>query len=165
MPKSTFDAKAESTAFELLPKGNYPYEVIACDFELSKGPKTRGSDVMVLKLAFYRDDKFEKKAAQWSEDFIFHPSCDWRLSVFAKSANMLVNGTQPADGAEIDWTPELVIGLRGWATVGTRTHGEDKAKAEDEKRKYNEVVVWLTNLPKLSRVEAKAKPEDEGEPF
>jgi hypothetical protein len=49
--------------------------------------------------------------------------------------------------------------------VGTRVHGDDKNKPEDEKRKYNEVVVWLTNLPKLARVEAKAKPEDEGEPF
>lgn len=165
MPKSTFDAKAEPIIFERLPDGDYPYEVTACDFELSKGQITRGCDVMVLKLVFYRDDKFEKKAAQWSEDFIFHPSCDFKLNLFAKSSNLLVGGKPLEHGAEIDWTPELVIGLRGWAKVGSRTHGDDKAKPESEKRKYNQVVVWLTNLPKLARVEAKAKPEDEGEPF
>lgn len=164
MPKSTFDSKAESKTFELLPKGDYPWEVIACDFEISKGQKTRASDVMVLKLVFYRDDKFESKAAQWSEDFIFHESTDWKLNVFAKSGNLLINGKPPEHGAEIEWTPELVIGLRGWATVGQRTHHEDVNKPEAEKRKYNQVVSWLTNKAKIPRAEVVAK-EDEEYPF
>jgi hypothetical protein len=164
MPKSTFDSKAESMSFELLPKGDYPWQVVGCDFEISKGRETIGSDVMVLKVAFYKDDKFEHKLAQWSENLIFHESIAWKLNVFIKCSNLLIDGKPPEHGAEIEWTPELVIGLRGWATVGSRVHKDDVNKPEAEKRKYNQVVSWLTNKAKIPRAEVVAK-EDEDYPF
>lgn len=164
MPKSKFDSKAESSVFELLPDGDYPFEVVACDFTLSTGAKTRGSDQMELKLAFYRDAKFERKIAQWTETMIFHPNCEWKISVFAKCANVMVGGKAPGDGEEIEWTAGLVLGLRGWATVHSQEGTSERAKAEH--KRFNRVLAFITNKEKLERCIAAATTEPQEEyPF
>lgn len=145
MPKASFDSKAESTQFETLPDGDYPFEIIAADFALSNGPKTNGSETMELKVAFFRDGKFEKKIAQWTETFIFHRSTEWKLSVFTKCANMLVDGKQPDHGLEVEYTAQTVLGLRGWATVRSKPGKNDPTKS------FNYVAAWLTNKEKLDR--------------
>ncbi len=145
MPSIKFDSKAESTQFELLPDGDYPFEIVGVDFSVSKGGKTNGSDVMEMKVAFFEDATFQKKIAQWTEDLIFHPNCEWKISVFTKCANMLVNGKPPEHGAEIEYTEDTVLGLRGWATV------RQKAGQQDPNKKFNYVLAWLTNKEKLPR--------------
>jgi hypothetical protein len=147
MPKTKFDAKAESTQFEMIPDGDYPFEVMACDFSISTGNKTAGSEVMEVKVRFFKDSTFTKPMAQWTESLIFHPSCDWKISVFTKCANMLVDGQLPADGAEIDYTAEAVVGLRGWATV------RNKPSTQDKDKRWNYVAAWLTTKEKLARRE------------
>ncbi|HYG22748.1 MAG TPA: hypothetical protein VEH04_08205 [Verrucomicrobiae bacterium] len=145
MPSVKFDSKAEFTQFEMLPDGDYPFEIVAVDFALSTGNKTNGSETMECKVAFFRDKAFEKKAAQWTETFIFHPSTEWKLSVFTKCANMLVNGKVPADGEEIEYTEATVKGLRGWASV------RNKAGTQDKEKRFNYVAAWITNKEKLPR--------------
>lgn len=161
MPTTKFDSKAESTVFELLPDGDYPFQIIAADFGISKGPKVAGSEDMDLKVAFYKDGTFEKKIAQWTEGFIFHPSCEWKLSVFTKCANMLIDGQPPDHGADIEYSPDTVVGLRGWATV------RNKPSQTDKEKRYNYVASWLTNKAKIPRApvtapaEAPAQPQDD----
>lgn len=164
MPKAVFDSKAENVSYELLPDGDYPFEVVGCDFSISTGPKTSGSEQMDIKCMFYKDGTFQKRLGQWTETLIFHPSCAWKISVFTKCANMLVNGEQPADGAEIEYTADSVVGLRGWATVGHRQDRNDKSKF------WNHVVAWLIK-DKLAKRETQ-KPAagasevgDDGLPF
>lgn len=157
MPKSKFDSKAESSIFELLPDGDYPFEVTGCDFSLSTGGKTHGSDMMELKLTFFRNNTFSEKCGKCHETLIFHPNSEWKLSVFAKCANVLVNGQVPGDGVEIEWTAGLVLGLRGWATVRSKEGTKDKTK------KFNYVASFLTNKEKLAR--AFPEPVQEPEPF
>lgn len=166
MPTVKFDSTAESTQFELLPDGDYPFEIVGADFGISTGPKTKGSENMELKVAFYKDATFQRKAAQWTEEFIFHPNCEWKLSVFTKCANMLVDGKPPSHGVEIEYTESTVIGLRGWATVRNRASSADAQKPAEERRRFNHVAAWITNKEKLARAVVKTAPsEDENLPF
>lgn len=167
MPTLKFDAKAESIQFELLPNGDYPFEIVAVDVGISTGRKTGGSDIVEMKVSFFADATFTKKRAQWTEDLIFHPSCAWKVSVFTKCANMLLDGKTPPDGAELDYSADTMIGLRGWATVGFDIHSEDKNKPVIEQRRYNKVVVWLTNKEKLPRNTPEVDPfaDEPSKPF
>lgn len=161
MPKHTFDAKAESLEFTLLPDGDYTFEVLSIDTSIRNSGKTSGSDEVEMKCAFYKDAKFEKKIAQWTESLIFHESIAWKISVFTKCANILVDGKVPGDGAELDYCAETMVGLRGWATVRT------KAGTKDPTKKFNYVAVWLTNKEKLARNTPEVDPfaDEEKEPF
>jgi hypothetical protein len=166
MPSIKFDAKAESTAFELLPDGDYPFEVVAYDTSISTGAKTSGSEQMEIKVAFFADETFAKKRAQWTETLIFHPSSLWKLSVFAKCTDMrLPDGTVPGDGVDLEFSEATVVGLRGWASV------RSKASTKDPAKRFNHVAVWLTTKPKLARREIPAEempvdePSGKGLPF
>lgn len=154
MPKLKFDAKAESLQFELLPDGDYPFEVVAVDFSISKGRATAGSDVVELKLRFFSDKTFTKRRAQWTEDLIFHENCAWKVSVFTKCTNILVDGKVPPDGAELDYSESTMMGLRGWATVRTEEYEKN-----GQRKKANRVASFLTDREKLPR---NTPPEDDG---
>ena len=147
MPKHTFDSKSAENLpeFKLLPPGDYCFEVVSIGNSLSTGAKTRGSDVVELKLAIYADATFSTKLAQWTEDLIFHSSIAWKINQFTKCANMMVDGKSVGDGDEVDYSEETLIGLRGWVTVHTEDGYTDKTK------KYSRVKVWLTNKEKLPR--------------
>lgn len=151
MPKNTFDSKAESLEFQLLPDGDYIFEVVSVDVGISTGRKTAGSEVIDLKCQFFNKDG--KRLGQWTESLIFHQSCAWKVSVFTKCANMLIDGKTPSDGAEIDYSPETMLGLRGWCSVGHHSSATDATKV------YNDVKAWLTNKEKLPRAHV-AKPAD-----
>lgn len=146
MPKHVFK-DSDNIKFELLPKGDYIVEVVGVEFGIQKpGTETAGSDIMKIKV------KVDGKPNQWEERFIFYKSCEWRIDTFVKCMNFLVNGKPPVKGQEIDYTEESLMGLRGWVTIGVR---EQKKTVNNitETTLYNEVLVWLTDKPKLARAD------------
>lgn len=154
MPK--FDPKAEQTAFQLL-DGDYPFEIVAVDNAISKGAKTKGSDVREVKLKFYTDTTFTKPMAQWTEDFIDAENCVWKWSVFAKCVGIVLT-----EGQDFDIT-EQWLGLRGWATC--KPEASTSTAATDKERKYNRVAVFITNKGKLERAPVQAPKDEDDIPF
>lgn len=159
MPK--FDSKAESQTFEHI-TGDYPFEVVAVDNEISQGAKTRGSDTREVKLKFFKDATFAAGVAQWTETFIYHDSTEWKCSVFAKCVGKVLT-----DGEDFDIDASW-IGLRGWASCRPEVPSNEKSKPLAEQKKYNRVQAFLTNKGQLPRNAnaAPAKPaEDDDIPF
>lgn len=145
MPK--FDSKkAETPVFELL-NGDYPFEIVAVDNAISKGAKTNGSDIREVKLKFFADKTFTTPRAQWTEDFIYHDSTEWKVFVFSKCV-----GLEPKDGEEIDIS-ESWIGMRGWATCRPKetSNKENIDPATGKTKRFNEVLAFITNKEKLPR--------------
>lgn len=161
MPKKIFDANAENKTFELIANGDYPFEIVGVDFGISNGGKTSGSDTMELKVAFFKDKTFETRVAQWTEYLIFHKTCEWKIDVFTKCANMLVGGKAPDHQTEVDYSEATLLGLRGWATVRSHVPDSDKNKPAGEQRRFNHVEMWITNKEKLARAAVSAGSEEE----
>jgi hypothetical protein len=165
MPKTTFNDPQPPPPREKL-SGDYPFQVVAFEKSISQGAKTRGSDVVTLKLRFFRDATFSESASQWEEDFIFHPSCEWKLMQFLLAANFRVGIRLIEKGDEIEIEEHNTIGLRGWATCKPE-EDRDKGKIDDATGKvktYNRVVAYITNKPKLAKhvdLDAPPVPEDD----
>lgn len=121
-----------------VPPGDYTVEVVEVEFGISNGAKTSGADKMSLKL------KIDGKATCF-EHLIFHPSCIWKIDTAIKSLNLLINGKPPKKGESIQFSEPMMLGLRGWATIGQ----------EPDKNKVlrNKVVCWITTKEKLAKVE------------
>lgn len=157
MPKYKFGDE-ENQVFELIPAGDYPFQVVGVDFGIQNGGKTNGSDIMDLKVKVYKDGTYDHPLAQIFERLIFHKSCLWKIDTFVKASNLLVNGTSPAKDAEIDFNEDLLKGLRGWCTIKIDTF----KKADNTEGKSNKVAVWLTNKPKLDRAPTPVEVDDAG---
>lgn len=161
MPSYTFTDQ-DNQVFELLPAGDYPFEIVGVDFGIQSGGKTNGSDYMELKVMLYKDASFQQKLAQVRERCIFHSSTAWKVDCFVKSANLLVNGKPPAKGQDIEFDADSVVGLRGWCHVKV----EDYKSKEGEAKKANRIGTWITNKAKLPRaVSAPAEEPEEKLPF
>jgi hypothetical protein len=163
MPTYKFTDQDNQT-FELLPAGDYPFEVTGVDFGIQSGGKTNGSDYMELKVTLYKDATFAQKLSLIRDRIIFHPACAWRADCFVKSAALTVDGQPPAKGQEIEFNDEAVVGLRGWCSVKVESY---KNKSGED-AKANRVAVWLTNKPKLPRAVEVATTEptdDDNLPF
>lgn len=152
----------ENKSFEPLPPGDYVGKVIECEFTLSKGGKTGGSDQMELTIECESGDKKSKVF----ETLIFHPSCAWKVDTFVKSFNLLIEGKAPTKDQDVDFNENMVVGLRGWVTLKI----EEFEKRSGGKASTNRVAVFITNKEKLSKVidipaEASATKSDDGLPF
>jgi hypothetical protein len=154
MPKYRFGDE-DNQSFEIMPAGDYPYEITGVSFEIQSGGKTSGAEVLELKVKFFRDITFETPLAQFTERLIFHKTCLWKIDTFVKSSNMMVNGSVPSKDQEIEFTESEIVGLRGWATVRV----EKYKKTDGSEGTSNKVAVWITNKPKLAR-RSKIDPED-----
>lgn len=139
---------SENRVFETVAKGDYILEVVGVEFGLSEGPKTRGSDTATLRV------RVDGREAPFDERLTFHPSCEWKIDTFIKSVNLLVDGKPPAKGQQIEFTDRMLLGLRGWATVGV------KQGIKDPTKQFNEVVTWLTNKEKLVKRAVELPPEE-----
>jgi hypothetical protein len=161
MPSYKFTDQ-ENKSFEPLPPGDYVARVTACEFGISKGGKTGGSDTMELTLECEGKDR----KVNVFETLIFHPSCGWKVDTFVKSFNLLVEGNAPGKDQDIDFNENMVVGLRGWVTLKI----EEYKSQSGETRKTNRVAVFITNKEKLSKVidipaEASAAKSDDDLPF
>lgn len=145
MPTFTF-GDSDNT-FELLPAGEYPFEVISADSAMVASGKLAGSEKLELKLMIYTDASFAAKRSLVHESLIFAPSCFWRIDTFVKSANLLVNGHPPRRDDAIELTPETVVGLRGWCRLKIE---EYDSKKTGKKEQTNRVDIWMTDKPKLA---------------
>jgi hypothetical protein len=162
MPKTTFNDPQPPPPRERL-TGDYPFQVVAFEKSISQGTKTRGSDVITLKLRFFRDATFSEAASQWEEDFIFHPSCEWKVMQFLLAANFQVSGRLIQKGDEIEIEEHNTLGLRGWATCKPEKDRQGNKDDAGNVKEYNRVVAYITNKPKLAKyvdLDAPA-PEDE----
>lgn len=145
MPKHIFRDE-ENRTFELLPDGDYIVEVAKAELGISNGAKTRGSEQLELTL------RSEPHGITLYETLIFHESVDWKIDNFIKCMNLCA-----VKGQDIELTPENILGVRGWITVGTE---------EYQGKKRNRIKVWITNKPKLPRnTPAIPRTEDDDVPF
>jgi hypothetical protein len=159
MPKASFQTP-EPPLFEKL-KGKYPFEVVGFDQSISKGGKTGGSEVMELKVKFFKDATFTQPIAQWTEKLIFHESTQWKVNQFAVCANLQFNGRPVQPGDDVDYNEHTTVGLRGWALCEPEV-SKDQKNEDGTPKTYNRVQVWLTNEPKLAKVVSIGK---DGEDF
>ena len=145
------------------PDGDYIFRVIEFSSGISAGSKTRGSDDYKLTL------ELEPSGAKVNERLIDHPSCDWKIDTFLKSA-----GVQIAKGAAFEFQENRAIasgvpfinpiGLRGWCRIHTETYAKKGEPAEDKGKwtgKSNKVAIFYTDKPKLPRID----PPVEADPF
>lgn len=128
--------------YVLLPAGDYAFEVIGVGWSISSGSRTNGSDVMELRLMIYRDGSFREKLGTVSENIIFHPSCEWKLDTFVKSAGFMVAGRKPHKGEELELEEHNLKGLRGWLKLKVESF---KSTRDNETKQTNRVDVWLTD--------------------
>jgi len=160
MPSIKYNSKAEPLVFELLPEGDYCFEIVGFDLGISTGGKTKGDDQMELKVAIFKDATFTKKLAQWTENFQFSKSVEWKIELFAKCSGITIGGRIPNDGEEIEFTEDTVLGLRGHCTVH---QNEYTPAGSSEKKKNNRVSVWITNKGTIPRNTPAPKVEGEKE--
>lgn len=134
----------------LVEPGDHIIEVVGYEFTLSK---VGGHQQIKLKVTNVDPATLEVipgKSAKWQDILTLSEKALWRADTFLKSC-----GANVAKGADIEFDPDErdregavfvdLRGLRGWALVGHRADDKNPAK------KYNEVVTWYTNKPKVKR--------------
>lgn len=135
----------------LLPPGDYIYTVVNYESGLQTGTgKTAGSPFWELHLEI-TDTK--KQTATVYERLIDHPSCDFKIDTFLKSAGVQLDPGAPFEfderaAIESGYQHVDVIGLRGWCSLLVDEY--DRKGGGTAKR--NKVSAFLTNRPKLPRV-------------
>lgn len=127
--------------------GKYKYTVTDCGFGLTRN----GDDKMELSIEI-------EGGARCYETLTFTQNAMWRIDTFVKSSNLLVDGKPPAKGQPIEFTQELVVGLRGWAEFILEEYPVGSGKTR------NKVGTWLTNAEKLKRADIAPPPKEDAEP-
>lgn len=143
----------------VLAEGDFIFCVTGYNSKISQGQKTRGSDVFELEL------EIEPSEKRIIEHLIDHPSCNWKIDCFLKSAGVkLAKGEafefseSKAQGAGCKYVDP--IGLRGWCRVT-----QEIVPPRDGKKEFtvNKIGTFYTDKPKLAaRVFEKA---EEDRPF
>jgi hypothetical protein len=136
---------SENKTFELLPPGDYVFQVTEFEIGISNGGKTSGSDKYDMKLAI---DKGDGVFVEVRENMIDHPSCAWKIDTFLKSA-----GVDIKKGDAFEFRQDVAqdkdvlfvdpIGLRGWC------HIKNEAGTNDPTKKFNKVSTFYTTKEKL----------------
>jgi hypothetical protein len=141
----------------LLPEGDYVFTVIGFECKISQGAKTRGSDQFEVEITIAPAGK------RVIETLTDHPSCDWKIDTFLKSAGIkLAKGESfefrkdMAEKSGVKWINPL--GLRGWCRLFVEEYEKN-----GQKRKTNNVATFYTDKAKLEAVVIEV-PEDE-KPF
>lgn len=145
----------DNQAFTLLPSGDYVFEVKAMECGIQSGSgKTSGSPFWEFKLSLTKPGNDELRGSVY-EKLIDHPSTGWKIDTFVKSS-----GVAPAVGAAFEFDEQAAtdsgcvwidpIGLRGWCHVNVEEYTK---QGETEKRRKNKVASFLTDKPKLPRIE------------
>lgn len=157
----------DATAPVLLPEADCIFCVVQFDIGISTGAKTKGSENYEMKVEIEPTGKILK------ETLIDHPSTDWKIDCFLKSAGVQIAKGETFDfnetvatGSNVRWIDP--IGLRGWCRIIQETltgrNPEEVAAIKAGSRKatvVNKISVFYTDRPKLpARVI-----EKEEEPF
>lgn len=152
MPSYKF-TNQDNKIFEPVPPGDYIVEVVKCDEGIVTSGASSGSDKMDLLL------KVEGRDQSLFETLTFTEKASWKIDTFVRSCNLLVDGKQPVPNQVIEFTENMVIGLRGWVTIFI-----DEYPAGSGKKK-NKVKLWITNKEKLAKNEFTSEPEEDDVPF
>jgi hypothetical protein len=140
----------ENKAFVLRKAGDYPFQVVGMESGLQTGTgKTAGCPYWEMKLKI--DDA---EGGTVFKRLIDHPSCNWMIDTFLKSA-----GVEVTEGTAFEFVEDTAessgclwidpIGLRGWFHLGVE---EYDSKKSGQKEKRNSVLSFLTDRPKRPRV-------------
>jgi hypothetical protein len=125
MPSFTYEERQAEP--ELIPAGDYIFEVIEAVDAISKGAKTAGADVIELKV------KIDGNGKTIYEKLIFAESTMFRVDCFVQSTKIAAT-----KGQQLEIIAENLIGLRGWCSVKVETYnGNDR----------NRIARWLTDKP------------------
>jgi len=135
----------------MLPDGDYIYQVAEFTCGIQNGGKTGGSDNFKIIL------HIEPTGNRVHETMIDHPSCNWKIDCFLKSAGIKLTKWEgyefvqdKAEAAGVRWINP--IGLRGWCHIGVETL---PAKDNRPAREINKVSVFYTDKEKLAPLEIK----------
>jgi hypothetical protein len=147
MPSFKFTDQEPKT-YELWPIGDYLWQVTACEFSIQNGGPCGGSDAMELTFDFQRNVGGETQHKEVTKKLIFHEKTAWVVDAFVKSGNLLIDGRAPLKNENIDFNERMVVGLRGWATLGVREYKSDR---DGKMKTVNEVIAFITNKEKLAK--------------
>jgi hypothetical protein len=136
MPTHIFGDK-ENNSFELVPDGDYEFEVVKCDFEISAASDTNGSEVMKLSLSLSG-----KPGTNIMDKLTFHPKWDWKVDTFMKCCGM-----KAQKGDQIEFTEQTVLGLRGIAKICVKGY----KKRDGSQGTANNVACFYTDKQKLPK--------------
>jgi hypothetical protein len=150
MPSYQFGNQENKVYFDPSLVGDRIVEVIKCEFGVTK---ERGDDKMTLTVRADGSD------VDMLEVMVFTEKAAWKIDTFVKSANLLISGKPPKLDENIEFTEPMVVGLRGWATIGI----EEFTAKDGTKKMSNKVKFWLTNKEKLAK--HVADDEDDDIPF
>lgn len=144
----TFKGKENMPPQELLPKGDYPFEVVDWGRAISKGKSTRGADTYELKVRVNDTNTVY-------ETLIDHESTDWKIDCFLRCTGVELKVGQSFEFGE-DPGQVNPKGLRGWCAVVVDEYiPEGKTIA----KKKNKIGTFYTDKPKIPRrVETAAEP-------
>jgi hypothetical protein len=147
----------------LLPDGDYVFTVKAFEIAISQGAKTRGSEKYELDLAI------EPTGKPVFENLIDHPSTNWKIDCFLKSAGVTI-----AKGERYEFRQDVAkdsgcrwvnpIGLRGWCRLSQEQLPPRDNKPGEKPMTINKVAMFYTDKPKLAPVRVE-QPEEEDKPF
>jgi hypothetical protein len=133
----------------LLEDGDYIYTVTEFSSKVMQAGKTSGSDAYEMTV------KIAPTGKPIPVLLIDHPSCDWKIDTFVKSAGVQLAKGQGfefiktrAEHSGVPWVDP--IGLRGWCHVSVKTIPANPPKYPNT-RDVNEVAVFYTDKEKLSR--------------
>lgn len=145
---------AENREFKIIPETDAIFCVKEFSCGLSTGTKTRGSPNYDAEL------EIEGHGVVIPLQLIDHPSCNWKIDTFLKSANIQLRKGEKFEFQEDKAKEEGVrwinpIGLRGWCNVIIDNYIKD-----GKERKSNKVGTFYTNMEKLPAIVPEVSEED-----
>lgn len=138
--------------FKVVPEGEYILLIEGFEWEISKGQKTSGSDVLILECSIIDPKTGEVTGAKAWDRIIFAESTGWRIDVLLKAL-----GKAPAVGDDINidgpFCEKHIQNASAWASLTIEEYNGVKR---------NKIGAWLTNKGPVPAIPALAKKEEKG---
>lgn len=145
----TFDEPEEKGPVNVLPKGEYEFEVVDV-YEWEESSK--GNDMLPIKLKI---DGGKHGAGQTYENLVFTDSAKWKIDQFLKS--IFGGKMKPGRSVDFETAKDWMIGKRGRCRVRV-----SKVKGKNYER--NEVDAFLYEGTKIEGRTVKTSPAPDPDP-
>lgn len=149
VPKSEEEIKKNSSQFESLPPGDYPFTVLESKEEISKSEKNNGKTMCAVKLNVH---------GPHYDRFVFDRFSDWLAEHKMKHFLEAVGLGEKYVSGNIDATNNAWEGRTGWVKIKIR---KDDSKFNGQ----NEVVDYIVKNKEAAPATTPKPPEDDSVPF
>lgn len=125
------EIEQDSNDFEVLPEGDYDFEVIKFDRGRSKGSDKLPACNMAILTIKVSDGV---KSTTVTENLVLHTKMEWKLSQFFCSIGQKKKGER----VQMNW--QAVYGAKGRCKLGVRAYKKKDDKPGEETGRANEIV-------------------------